>query len=253
MQASGQQVVTMEDSTACFHASKGRAHPISKHLLSEPRIVAEIAKAALPPNPRVPWDQWVADYGTVREAIEATYPDIFRDFNKRMWTPGGFEKPLTANKREWKTETGKANFKIPQALSASFDSGDQPGVLRLMTLRSNDQFNTTVYGYSDRFRGIEGTRMVVLMNAADIARFGFAEGQTVTLQTATSDNVARSVSGLRVVAYDIPAGCVGAYYPECNVLIPLEQHAQQAKVPAAKSVPVRLVADQEVAIVQAAE
>jgi anaerobic selenocysteine-containing dehydrogenase len=95
--------------------------------------------------------------------------------------------------------------------------------------------------------------MVVLMNAADIARFGFAEGQTVTLQTATSDNVARSVSGLRVVAYDIPAGCVGAYYPECNVLIPLEQHAQQAKVPAAKSVPVRLVADQEVAIVQAAE
>ena len=253
MQASGQQVVTIEDSTACVHASKGRAHPISKHLLSEAKIVAEVAKASLAPNARVPWDEWVADYGKVRDAIEATYPDIFKSFNERMWTPGGFERPLGANVRKWKTDTGKANFKVPKALSASFDTGDQPDVMRLMTLRSNDQFNTTVYGYSDRFRGVEGTRMIVFMNPADIRRFGLVEGQNVTLQTATSDNVPRSLSGLRVVAYDIPAGCCGAYYPECNVLVPLEQHAEGSKVPAGKSVPVRVSADAAGVRLEAAE
>jgi molybdopterin-dependent oxidoreductase alpha subunit len=252
VQASGPQVVTMEDSTSCIHTSKGRAHPISKHLLSEPKIVAEIAKAALAGNAKVPWDDWVADYGKVRDAIEATYPEIFKNFNDRLWTPGGFEKPLAAANREWKTDTGRANFKVPQMLGASFDNGKDPDVLRLMTLRSNDQFNTTVYGYSDRFRGIEGTRMVVLLNPADIRRFGLIEGQNATLQTATSDNIPRSISGLRVVAYDIPEGCVGAYYPECNVLVPLDQHAEGSKVPAAKSVPVRLMADSAVSL-QAAE
>jgi molybdopterin-dependent oxidoreductase alpha subunit len=253
VQETGQQVVTMEDSTACFHASKGRARPISEHLLSEPRIVAELAKASLPPNSRVPWDDWVADYSKVRDAIEATYPEIFKDFNKRMWTPGGFEKPLAASKREWKTETGKANFKVPQALSASFDNGAQKDVLRLMTLRSNDQFNTTVYGYSDRFRGVEGTRMIVFLNPADMARLGLREADTVTLETASTDNVPRSRPGLRVVPYDIPEGCCGAYYPECNVLIPLAQHAEKSKVPAAKSVPVRVVKQDPQIQLQAAE
>jgi molybdopterin-dependent oxidoreductase alpha subunit len=253
VQETGQQVVTMEDSTACFHASKGRARPISEHLLSEPRIVAELAKASLPPNSRVPWDDWVADYSKVRDAIEATYPEIFKDFNKRMWTPGGFEKPLAASKREWKTETGKANFKVPQALSASFDNGSQKDVLRLMTLRSNDQFNTTVYGYSDRFRGVEGTRMIVFLNPADMARLGLREADTVTLETASTDNVPRSRPGLRVVPYDIPEGCCGAYYPECNVLIPLAQHAEKSKVPAAKSVPVRVVKQDPQIQLQAAE
>jgi molybdopterin-dependent oxidoreductase alpha subunit len=253
VQETGQQVVTMEDSTACFHASKGRARPISEHLLSEPRIVAELAKASLPPNSRVPWDDWVADYSKARDAIEATYPEIFKDFNKRMWTPGGFEKPLAASKREWKTETGKANFKVPQALSASFDNGAQKDVLRLMTLRSNDQFNTTVYGYSDRFRGVEGTRMIVFLNPADMARLGLREADTVTLETASTDNVPRSRPGLRVVPYDIPEGCCGAYYPECNVLIPLAQHAEKSKVPAAKSVPVRVVKQDPQIQLQAAE
>ena len=241
-QATGAQVVTTEDSTACFHASKGRYQPAAKHLLSEPKIIAEIAKAVLPPNPLVPWDEWVADYGKVRDAIEATWPETFQDFNSRMWTPGGFEKPLPARKREWKTETGKANFKIPKALSASFDSGTQQDVLRLITLRSNDQFNTTVYGYRDRFRGIEGTRMVIFLNPADMARFGIAEGADVTVETVSTDNVTRSISGLRAVPYDVPQGCCAAYYPECNVLVPLWQHAEKSKVPAAKSVPVRIAA-----------
>jgi molybdopterin-dependent oxidoreductase alpha subunit len=239
-QATGPQVVTVEDSTSCFHASRGRYRPVSDHLRSEPAIVAGIAKAALLPNPQVPWNAWVADYGKVRDAIEATYPKVFKDFNQRMWTPGGMEKPLAARERQWETDTGKANFKLPKALSASFDTGLDPDVLRLITLRSNDQFNTTVYGYSDRFRGIEGTRQVVLLNPEDMKRMGVEDGAEVTLETVSTDNVSRVLGGLRAVAYDIPKGCCGAYYPECNILIPLWQHAEKSKVPAAKSVPVRI-------------
>jgi hypothetical protein len=104
------------------------------HLLSEPKIVAEIAKASLPRNEKVPWDNWVADYGKVRDAIERSYPNIFSALNKRMWTPGSFEKRLAARKRVWKTDTRKANFKVPKALSASFDTGQREDVLRPITL-----------------------------------------------------------------------------------------------------------------------
>ncbi|WP_029012944.1 FdhF/YdeP family oxidoreductase [Niveispirillum irakense] len=239
-QRTGRQIVTVEDSTSCFHASRGFARPASADLLSEPRIVAEIAKASLPPNPNVPWDGWADDYSLVRDAMAATWPDLFANFNARLGEPGGIEKPLPARERQWHTNTGKANFKLPKALSASF-AADVPGALRLITLRSNDQFNTTIYGYRDRFRGIEGTRMVVLLNRDDMARLGVTEGQDVTLETMADDGVERRVAGLRVVPYEIPAGCCAAYYPECNPLIPLWQHAEKSKVPAAKSVPVRLV------------
>jgi anaerobic selenocysteine-containing dehydrogenase len=107
-----------------------------------------------------------------------------------------------------------------------------------MTLRSNDQFNTTIYGYSDRFRGIEGTRMVVLMNRGDMERLGLAEGETVTLETCSRDNIQRTLPGLRVTPYNVPAGCAGAYYPEANNLLPLEHYAEGSKTPAAKSIPV---------------
>ncbi|OLP56052.1 formate dehydrogenase [Rhizobium rhizosphaerae] len=239
-QESGSQAVSIEDSTSCIHGSKGFHAPASEHLLSEPRIVAGIAKATLPANSNVPWDGWVADYARIRDAIEATYPTIFTDFNKRMWTPGGFEKPIAARERRFDTETGKANFKVPSALSASF-AEDAPDVLRLMTLRSNGQFNTTIYEYTDRFRGVDGTRKVLFLNARDMDRFGLAEGERVTLETAVDDGVVRRVADLRVTAYDIPPGCCGGYYPECNPLIPLWQHAERSKVPAAKSVPVRIV------------
>jgi molybdopterin-dependent oxidoreductase alpha subunit len=241
-QASGPQSVTMEDSTACIHGSLGLQPPASEHLLSEPAIIAGLAKATLPHNPKIEWDSWVADYGLVREAIAETYPDIFHDFNERMWQPGGFHRPLGARHREWKTKTGKANFITPKQLDADPDAKPSArDVLRLITLRSNDQFNTTVYGYNDRFRGIHGTRMVVLMHRNDIDRLQLQEGDRVTLVTDAKDGIDRRLSGLTVIAYDIPEGCCAGYYPECNVLVPLWHHAERAKVPAAKSVPVRIL------------
>src|SRR3569833_2341332 len=238
IQASGKQFVTMEDSTSVFHRSTSVAEPASRDLLSEPKIIAEVAKASLPYNEHVPWDAWVGDYSLVRDAIEATYPAIFKDFNRRIQDPRGFRKPVAASKREWKTPNGKASFKLPSALHASFDDGRDPDVLRLMTLRSNDQFNTTVYGYNDRFRGIEGPRDVLLLNRADMARLGIADGAQVAVTTAADDGVARRLGGHRAVAYDLSPGCCAGYFPECNVLISVSQHAEISFVPAAKSVPV---------------
>ncbi len=240
-QASGEQIVTMEDSTSVFHKSRGMREPASPHLRSEPWIVAELAKATIAGSAEVDWDGWVSDYSMVRDAMEETWPDMFAHFNQRIHEPGGFAKPLPARERIWQTETGKANFKLPKALHASFDAGTDENVLRLITLRSNDQFNTTIYGYRDRFRGIEGTRMVVLVCEADISRFGLGEGEIVGLESVADDGVERRMGGFKVVRYNIPRGCIGAYYPEANALIPLYQHAQRSHVPAAKSVPVRFV------------
>ena len=239
-QATGPQVVTVEDSTTCIHASRGTFEPAADTLLSEPRIVAGIAKATLPPNPRVPWDRWVEDYARIREAIEATFPDDFRDFNARLDTPGGFPRPVAARERRWETESGKANFLVPKALSASFDDGTEPDVLRLVTLRSNDQFNTTVYGYADRLRGIHGSRMVVMMNRDDRLRLGLAEDGRAELVTAVDDGIYRAMGGFQVIDYDLPPGTCAAYFPECNALIPLWHHAEGSKTPAAKSVPIRV-------------
>jgi molybdopterin-dependent oxidoreductase alpha subunit len=243
-QASGPQIVTMEDSTTCIHASHGKHRPASPHLLSEPKIVAEIAKATLAPNPKVPWDDWVADYARVRDAIEETFPDDFHDFNRRLDIPGGFPRPVAARNRKWETDTGKANFKLPKALSASFDDGDDPDILRLITLRSNDQFNTTVYGYADRLRGIHDSRMIVMINALDRERLGVPKGGTLRLTTAVDDGLSRSMGGFQAIDYDIPRGTVAAYFPECNPLIPLWHHAEESKTPAAKSVPVRISPDE---------
>src|SRR5690606_64961 len=152
LQASGKQEVTVEDSTACIHASLGTHAPASAQLLSEPAIVAGIARATLGPG-AVPWDAWVGDYARIRDAIEATYPDDFREFNARMRTPGGFPRIIAARERRWETPNGKAEFHAPATLDAAgFE--DVRGRFRLITLRSNDQFNTTIYGYRDRFRGV---------------------------------------------------------------------------------------------------
>ena len=243
-QATGPQAVSMEDSTAHFHGSRGVAQPAGPLLLSEPRIVAGLAKATLAPNPKVPWDTWVTDYGTIRASMEETWPEMFKDYNKRLWTPGGFARPVPARERVWKTASGKANFVVPDTLVADGLARihDLPDVLRLITTRSNDQFNTTIYGYSDRFRGVEGTRQVVFMNATDIARLGLKDAQTVTLSTATDDGVRRELGGLRIVPYAIAEGCVAAYFPECNVLVPMWHREERALTPAVKSVPVRISA-----------
>jgi molybdopterin-dependent oxidoreductase alpha subunit len=245
-QASGPQVVSMEDSTACIHGSRGQVKPASRHLRSEPWIIAELAKAALPPNPRVDWDGWVADYSRIRDAIATTYPEDFHDLNRRMWEPGGFHRPLAARHREWKTKTGKANFVTPEALSGNVDiDPERRDVLQLATFRSQGQFNTTVYSDRDRFRGVYGTRMVLFMNRNDIDRLDLRDGEVVSLVTemkhVRDDGVHRRVDGFIVRAYDIPEGCVGAYYPECNPLIPVWHHAKGSFVPAAKGVAVRIV------------
>jgi len=240
IQASGSQAVTMEDSLSCIHGSIGKAKPTSPELKSELAIIAGIAKATLPPNPKVPWDAWLGDYAKVRDAIEETYPEQFHDFNQRVFTPGGFYRGNSARERVWKTKSGKADFTLPKKLN-SWGVEDKPGRWRLMTLRSNDQFNTTIYGYSDRLRGIEGTRDVLLMNPDDIVAAGLVEGQIVGLASDADDNVDRQVGGLKVTRFLLPRGCLGAYYPEMNPLVPLSWHDEESKTPAGKSVPVRIV------------
>jgi len=234
-----EQAVSMEDSTGCMHGSKGRAEPAASTLLSEPAIVAGIAKALLPPNPKVDWDAWVADYGKVRDAIAETYPEIFHDFNARMWEPGGFRKPVAAAERKWNTPTGKANFTVPDGLVADPDMPQGPGVLRLFTVRSDGQFNTTIYSHEDRFRGVKD-RNVLFMARADLDAQGLQDGDTVTASSVTNDGVERQVEGLKVVEYPVPQGCAAGYYPECNPLIPLWHYAKEAKVPAAKSIAIQV-------------
>ena len=183
-QAAGPQSISMEDSTGCIHGSRGVRTPASPHLISEIRLVAEMAKASLPPNPKTPWDEWTGDYALIRKSISETYPEIFHDYETRMWEPGGFQRPLPARHRDWKTKTGKANFMTPEELDEDPDMpGCGPDTLRMITLRSNDQFNTTVYGYDDRFRGIKGTRDVLLMNRHDIGRLGLTDGGKVRVET----------------------------------------------------------------------
>lgn len=241
MQESGPQKVTMEDSLSCIHGSLGKAKPASRDLKSEVAIVAGMAKATLAPNPKVQWDAWTANYDLIRDLIERTYPEQFHDFNARVFTPGGFYRGNSARERVWKTESKKAQFTVPKAMTA-VGVGDAPGRYRLITLRSNDQFNTTIYGYSDRLRGIEGTRDVLLMNPEDIAAAGLREGQVVGLASDAEDGVDRRVGGLTVTPFLLPRGCLGAYYPEMNPLIPLWYHDEQSKTPAAKGVPVRILA-----------
>ncbi|TWI57568.1 molybdopterin-dependent oxidoreductase alpha subunit [Pseudomonas duriflava] len=243
VQATGEQYNTTEDSTGCIRAWRGVAKPAASTVRSEPAIVAGLAKATLPPNPRIDWDAWVGNYGLVRDAIAETYPEIFHDFNVRMMEPSGFHRPLGASERKWATDTGKANFITPDKLAPDDDIDpdlQKKDVLQMMTLRSNDQFNTTVYGYNDRFRGVHGTRAVILMNRHDMTQLGLEEGDQIQAITVVEDGVHREVGPLRVTPYNIPEGCCAGYYPECNPLIPLWHHAERSKVPAAKSIPIRV-------------
>jgi len=239
VQQNNRQVASMEDSFSNINGSVGNAKAPSEHVRSELAIVAGIGKGALPVNPKVKWDEWTADYGKVRDLIELTYPEDFRDYNKRLFTPGGFYRGNFARERIWKTETGKAMFTVPQALRANgFE--DRPGRYRLMTLRSNDQFNTTIYGYSDRMRGIEGTRDVLLISREEMEAAGLKEGETVRLVTDVDDGYRRELGGLKVTPFDLPRDTVATYYPEANVLVPVTHFDRLSKTPAGKSVPVRI-------------
>jgi len=239
MQASGPQTVTIEDSFSHIYGSLGRREPASEHLKSEVAIVAGLAKATLPPNPRWQWDAWTNDYGVIRELIAKTYPDMFHDMSARMNQPGGFYRGNKAHERIWQTESGKAEFTVPTVLNAGGEE-EAPGRYALITLRANDQFNTTIYHNSDRLRGLNGNRMIVLMSPKEMLRAGLAEGELVTLTTDYDDGIERAVAGLAVTPYELPDGCLAGYYPELNPLVPLDHHDLLSKTPAAKGVPVRI-------------
>ena len=239
VQAGGSQSVSIEDTFSHIHGSIGKRRPAGHHLLSEPAIVAGMAKATLPPHPKWQWDAWVGDYRVVRNLIEETYPDEFRDFNARMFDKGGFYRGNKARERIWETESGKAEFTHPTVMSA-LGVGDAPGRYHLITMRSNDQFNTTIYGFSDRLRGLEGSRAILLINPNDMSQAGLKAGDVVSLVSDAGDDVHREVSGLKVTPFNLPDGCLGGYYPEMNVLVPLWYYDQASKTPAFKGVPVRI-------------
>ena len=240
-QETGNQTVTTEDSFSMISASIGESTPVSDMVKSELAIVAGIAAMTVLPRPALKWNEWTADYGLVRELIEKTYPDDFRDYNARMYEPGGFYRGNGAHERIWKTPQGKAVFTTPGQLN-SVGFQDAPGRYRLITMRSNDQFNTTIYGYSDRLRGLKGSRDILLMCPEDIEEARLTDGQMVTLVTDVDNGQDRRLGGLTLTAYKLPRGTIASYYPECNVLVPISHHDQLSKTPASKSVPVRVEA-----------
>ena len=244
LQESGLQAISVEDSFSCIHGSTGLEKPASEHLKSELAIVTGMAKATLLANPKVKWDEWTGDYSKVRDLIAETYPDEFYNFNARLFQPGGFWRGNPAHERIWKTESGKAEFTSPERLS-SFGFEDRQGRYRLLTMRSNDQFNTTIYGFSDRLRGLEGSREILLIHPDDMKKAGLEQGQRVSLIGDADDGIDRRVDGLTVTPFNMPPGCIGGYYPEMNSLVPLDHHDQLSKTPAYKSVPVRILSQGE--------
>ncbi|AIF46093.1 FdhF/YdeP family oxidoreductase [Dyella japonica] len=238
MQAGGPQAVTVEDSMSMVHASRGKLTPASEALRSEPAIVAGMASATLPDS-KVPWMELITDYDRIRAAIESVFPD-FRDYNERIRVPGGFRLPIPPTQRVWKTASGKAEFLLFRGLEEDLVHTD-PGVLKLTTVRSHDQYNTTIYGFDDRYRGVFGRRDVVFMNKDDLAELGIEEGDAIRVETAFGTGKERRLDNVIAVAYAIARGSVATYYPEGNCLVPLDYHDKVSGTPSYKSVPVRVV------------
>jgi molybdopterin-dependent oxidoreductase alpha subunit len=235
-QASGPQFVTVEDSMSVVHASRGRLEPASPQLRSEVRIVCELAAQTLGDTVSVPWLRFADDYDLIRERIEHVVPDCER-YRERVGAPGGFVLAHNVrDRRQFDTATGKANFTVNELTVLR----PPPGRLILQTLRSHDQFNTTIYGLDDRYRGIHGGRHVVFVSPTDLAELGLSDGQYVDLVSEWSDGVSRRAVGFRIVSYPTKRGCAAAYYPETNVLVPLESTADMSNQPASKSIIVRL-------------
>ncbi len=236
MQQTGRQSITVEDSMSMVHASSGKLKPASTQLLSEPAIVAGMAKATLPET-KINWTDLVADYDRIRDLIEQTIPG-FTDYNERIRTPGGFRMPLPPTERVWPTATGKAMFSVFDGLDENA-KGVGDNILRMITLRSHDQYNTTLYALDDRYRGVFGRRDVLFMNEEDMASLGLEHGDRVDIATALPGST-QTLEDITVVAYSIASGSVGAYYPEANVLVPLDYLDKESGTPSYKSVPVRL-------------
>lgn len=244
-QLHGPQAITVEDSMSNVHLSAGRNTPISENILSEPDIVARMAEAVLPDS-QVKWKWYIESYDRIRDSIADVF-DEFHDFNLRVYEPGGFHLEHPANQHVWNTKSGKAQFMITPLNEVYGDKENQYAaaytdskVYTLMTTRSHDQYNTTLYGLDDRYRGVFGQRRVLFMNQADIDEAGFEANQWVDIESVFSDGVKRIVHSFRIVPYNIPRGSLAAYYPETNPLVALSSHDQYAKIPASKSVPVIL-------------
>lgn len=242
MQANGPQGVTVEDTFSMVHLSYGQLKPRSPHLRSEAAILAGIAKATLGNFP-IDWDWAIADYSHIRDLIADTIPG-FQNFNQRVQNPGGFYLGNSAARREWNTAGGKAQFSattLPEQLVNEnvTQRGDKPDLI-LQTLRSHDQYNTTLYGLDDRYRGVFGRRDVVFANEEDIRRLGFEPGDRVDLVTLWDDGLERRVNGFELVAYDVPAGQAAAYYPETNPLVPLDSYGERTFTPTSKFVAIKL-------------
>jgi len=241
LQAGGRQAVTVEDSMSMVHASRGLNPPASDQLKSEPAIVAGIGAALFGPDDIVDWQGLAGDYDKIRDLIEAVFPEAFANYNERVRQPGGFRLPVPPSDRVWKTPSGKAQFLAHRHDGQDARRGDAD-VLLLTTLRSHDQYNTTIYGQNDRYRGVFGRRDVVFAHPDDIAARGLKAGDRIDLTAAFDDTGRRAVRGFTLVERDIPRGCLAAYYPETNMLVALEDHDRRSGTPAYKSVPVRLAA-----------
>ncbi|QJU58558.1 FdhF/YdeP family oxidoreductase [Sphingomonas sp. AP4-R1] len=228
VQAGGLQSVTVEDSMSMVHASRGMLQPVAETLRSEPAIVAGLAKASLPKTV-VGWDDLVADYDRIRDKIEEVFPDFY-DFNERVRVKGGFRLRVGASQRQWDTADGKAHLLVAN-IPLGVEREDHPYLLT--TIRSHDQYNTTIYGLNDRYRGITGRRDVVFLNGDDLRDLGLAHGDRVDVIAGD-----RILAGQTAVAHTIARGSVAAYYPEANCLVPLDNHDKASGTPAYKSIPV---------------
>jgi molybdopterin-dependent oxidoreductase alpha subunit len=231
LQRGGEQFVTVENSMGVVSASRGSLEPASGDLLSEPMIVARLAKATLGANSTVDWDRMVASYDNIRDSVSRVV-DGFQDFNRKVREPGGFYLPnLPRDKREWATDSGKANFTCHEIPRTHLESGQ----LVMMSVRSHDQFNTTIYGLDDRYRGIHNERRVIFMNRDDIRDRGLAERQVVDL-TSHFEGETRVARHFVVVPFEIPRRCAATYFPETNVLVPVRSVAVRSNTPTSKYV-----------------
>ncbi len=233
-QASGPQFVSVENSMGVVHASRGGLPPASPQLLSEPAIIASLAQATLKKRSKVPWQKWIDNYDLIRDAIEQSIPG-FERYNERVRNHGGFYLPNGARDGAFHTQNGKANFTLNPVPKHDIKDGE----LIMMTIRSHDQFNTTIYGLDDRYRGIFNGRRVILMHTSDIQAQGFRPGDYVDL-TSEYDGQIRRAPKFMIVKYPIARGCVATYFPEANVLVPLQHYAEKSRTPVSKHVRIRL-------------
>ncbi|MFE3101613.1 FdhF/YdeP family oxidoreductase [Nocardia tengchongensis] len=234
VQRSGVQSTSVEDSMSMVHLSVGMRRPASPHLLSEPAIIAGIAQAALPGS-RTPWQDYVADYDRIRDTMAAVL-DGFEDFNRRVRLPLGFRIRQPARELVFRTPSGRAEFSAA-ALPVT-DRG--PGTLTLATMRSHDQWNTTIYSDNDRYRGIENLRTLVFMNAEDMADRRLREFDEVDITSIARDGSTRTLQRYKVIPYDIPRGCAAGYMPEMNVLCAIGDFSTQSDQPIMKNLTVRI-------------